>query len=133
MQENSLRISVHAKSHNTMYGIINLEDTTDVTLLGVITHNTNPHRPTFLIMVWRLKEKRTERLKLNLLINKIGCFMQLSIVIILLFQILQEWYHLFYLSIYQTYVMITYSWIQNIMIGYVFLIKLIVVVLIFLT
>ena len=39
VQKDLHKISVHAKSHNTMYGIVNLEDTTDITLLGVITHN----------------------------------------------------------------------------------------------
>ena len=43
VQEDLHIISVHAKSHNTMYGIANLEDTTDVTLSGVIVHDTNPH------------------------------------------------------------------------------------------
>ena len=43
VQEDWHTIYVHAKSHDTMYKIVNLEDTTDVTPSGVITHNTNPH------------------------------------------------------------------------------------------
>ena len=51
VQEDLHKISMRAKSHNTMYGIVNLEDITDVTLLDVVIHNTNPHIPTFLIML----------------------------------------------------------------------------------
>ena len=119
----SLKISLHARNHDKTFGIINQEDTTDVTLSGVVTHDTNPPWPIFRIMIWRLKGERTERLKLHLFVDEIECFMQLSIVTILLFGILKKCYHLFYLSMNQTYVMITYSWIQNIMIDYVFLIK----------
>ena len=43
VQEDLYLFSMHAKSHNTMYVIVNLEDITDVTPLGVIPHNINPH------------------------------------------------------------------------------------------
>ena len=82
-QKDLHKISVHAKSHNIMYGIINLEDITDITLLDVVTHIKNPHLPTFHIMVWRLR--REKKLKLYLLVNEIEFFRQSSIVIILLF------------------------------------------------
>ena len=55
LQEDFHIISVQWKCHDTMYRIVNLEDTTDFTLLGVITHNTNPHWPTLHNLVWRLK------------------------------------------------------------------------------
>ena len=42
VQENSHTISLHVKSHDTMYEIVNLEDTTDVTFSGVVTHDINP-------------------------------------------------------------------------------------------
>ena len=80
VQEDLHKISVHEKSHNTMYRIRNLEDTTNFTLSDIIMHDTNPHWPTFYIMVWRLKRERTGRLKLHLLINKIGYFMFLIFV-----------------------------------------------------
>ena len=40
-----------------MYKILNLEDTTDVKLSGVINHDRNPHRPTFHIPHYGLKVK----------------------------------------------------------------------------
>ena len=43
VQEDLHTIYVHAKSHNTMYKIVNLEDITALTPLGVIKHHTNPH------------------------------------------------------------------------------------------
>ena len=43
VQEDLLKTFLHAKSHNTMYGIVNLKDTTEVTFSGVVSHNTNPH------------------------------------------------------------------------------------------
>ena len=46
-----LKIFGHTRSHNIMYGIVNLEDTTDVTLSGVVDQNTNPHQPTFYLML----------------------------------------------------------------------------------
>ena len=63
----------------------------------------------------KVKGRKNKRLKLYLLVDKIECFTKLSIVRILLFGILQVQYNLFYLSMNQTCVMITYSWIQNIM------------------
>ena len=51
VQEDSHKISVHVRNHNTMYETVNLEDTTDVTLSSVVGHNTNPFLPTFHIMV----------------------------------------------------------------------------------
>ena len=47
VQEDSHNISVHAENHDTMYGVVNLEDTTEVTLVGVVIHDTNPFQPTF--------------------------------------------------------------------------------------
>ena len=72
-----LKISGHAKSHYITYIILNQEDTTNVTLSGVVNHTKNPSRSKFQIIVWRLKGERTERLKLRLLIDKIKCFMLL--------------------------------------------------------
>ena len=95
-----------------MCRIVNQENTTDVTLSGAINHNTNQTWPTFHIMVWRLKLEKTERLKLNIHVDKIKCFMLLIIIKILLFGILQEWNYLFYLLMNQTYVMVTYSLIM---------------------
>ena len=43
VQENSYTFSVHVRSYDTMYVIINLEGITDVPPSGAITHNTNPH------------------------------------------------------------------------------------------
>ena len=108
-----LEISVYTRSHDTTYRIVNQEDTIEVTLSGVITHNTNPPQPTFHVMVWRLKGGRTGKLKLHLLVDRIECFMLLIFVKIFLFVDLQEWNRLFYLSMNQTYVMIIYSWIQD--------------------
>ena len=73
----------------------------------------------------KVKGATTEKLNPHLLVKEIECFMQLSIITILFFGILQEWYHLFYLSMNQSYGMITYSWTQNIMIEHMSLIKLI--------
>ena len=44
-------ISVHAKSQDTMYKILNLEDITDATPLDVVTQDTESHLPTFHIIV----------------------------------------------------------------------------------
>ena len=74
VQEDSHTISVHAKSHATMYKIVNLEDTTDVTLSGVVIHDTNPFQPTFHILILWLKERRAIILKFLLLVYEIGCF-----------------------------------------------------------
>ena len=57
-QEDLHKISVHAKSHNIMYQIVNLEDITNATPLDVATQDTDPHLPTFQILVWRLKQGR---------------------------------------------------------------------------
>ena len=73
-----------------MYGIVNLEDTTDVTFSGGITHNTKPTSTNILHYSLKIKRRKMERLKLHLFVDKIKCFMQLSIVRILLFGILQE-------------------------------------------
>ena len=43
MQEDLHTFSVHAKSHDIMYIIVNLEGITNVGSSGVISHNTNPH------------------------------------------------------------------------------------------
>ena len=51
VREDSLKISVHARIHDTTYGIVNPEDTTDVILSGVIIQDTNPFQPIFHIMV----------------------------------------------------------------------------------
>ena len=67
-----------------MYGIVNLEDTTNVTLSGVVIHNTNPFRPTFHTMIWWLKEEKAVVLKPLLLIDKVGCFVLSMIAKILL-------------------------------------------------
>ena len=42
VQEDLYTFSVHAKNYDKMYVIVNLEGITDVTLLGVVAHNTNP-------------------------------------------------------------------------------------------
>ena len=84
VQKDLPKISVHAKNHDTIYGIVNLEDTTNITLLGVVTHNANPFIPTFHIMVWWLKEERVVIIKLFLLVDKVGWFVLSIIVIILL-------------------------------------------------
>ena len=108
-----------------MYGIVNLEDIIDATPLDVVTQDIDPHLPTVHIMGWRLSRERKEILELHLLVNDIECSMQLCIIILFLFGITQECYHLFYLLINGTYVMITYSWTWNIIIDCVFLTKLI--------
>ena len=43
MQEDLYTFSVHVKSHNTMYVIVNLEGINDIGSSGVISYNTNPH------------------------------------------------------------------------------------------
>ena len=50
-QEDSHKIFVHAESQDTMYGIVNLEDTTNVKPLDVVTQDKNLHLSTFHIMV----------------------------------------------------------------------------------
>ena len=73
-----------------MYETVDLKDTTDVTLLSVIGHHTNPFLPIFHIIVWWLKEGRAVTLKLLLLIDKTGCFVLSIIVKILRFVDLQN-------------------------------------------
>ena len=126
-QENLLKIFWHTRSHNTTYGIVNLEDTTDVTLSGVVNQNKNPPQPhpTFYPMIWRLKGYRMERLSIHLLVDEMECFILLNNVKIFFFGNLQEVNLLFYFLMNLTHVMIVYSWIKNIMINYVFSIKLI--------
>ena len=46
-QEDLLKISMHTKCHNTMYGIADLEDITDTTPLHVVSQDIDPHIPTF--------------------------------------------------------------------------------------
>ena len=84
------KILVHARSHDSTYKIVNQEDTIDVTLSDIATHNTNSPQPTFHTMVYRLKGERTEKLTLHLLVDEIECFMLLTIVEILFFRFLQE-------------------------------------------
>ena len=43
VQEDSHTFSVHVRSHNIMYIIVNLEGITNITPSGAITHDTNPH------------------------------------------------------------------------------------------
>ena len=43
VQENLHTIFMHAKSHDTMYRIVNLKGITDFTPSGVIAHDTNSH------------------------------------------------------------------------------------------
>ena len=43
VQEDLHTFSVHVKSHNIMYIILNLEGITNVGSSGVISYNTNPH------------------------------------------------------------------------------------------
>ena len=50
-QEDLHKTFVHAETYDTMYGIVKLEDITNATLLVVVTHDTDPHLPTFHIMV----------------------------------------------------------------------------------
>ena len=95
---NFLKIFRHVRSHNTMYGTVNLEHTTDITLSGAVNQNTNLPQPIFHLMVLRLKEYRTERLNLYLHVDLIKYFMLLNIVKIFLFGNLQELNHLFCLS-----------------------------------
>ena len=107
-------LRVYKKSR---YNVRNQYRKTQFTSLsGVVIHNTNLPRPTFHIMLWRLREGRTEKLKLYLLVDRIECFVLLILVKILLFVGLQECNCLFYLLTNQTYIMINYSWIQNKMI-----------------
>ena len=80
VQEDWHTFSVHAKRHNTMYIIVNLEVITNITYLGFITHNANPHWLTFHIMIQKLKRERIEILKLHLLVNKNGWFVLLIFV-----------------------------------------------------
>ena len=126
-QEDLLKISVYTKSHNIMYKIVNLEDITNDTPLEIVTQDTDPHLPTFHIIVWMLKGEWKKILKLHLLVNNIEWSMQSSIITILLSRILQECYHLFYLLMNCPYVLITCSWIQNIILKYVYLTKLILI------
>ena len=80
----------------------------------------NPSQPPFNLMVWELKEWILERLNLHLLVDKIKCKM-------FPFGNLQELDQLFNLLMNQTHVIIVYSWIKNIMIDYIFSIKLILI------
>ena len=116
VQEDLHRISVHAKSHNTLYKFVNLEDTTNVTFSGVVTHNTNPFQPTFYIMVWWLKERRVAILKLLLLVDEIRCFLLLIFAKILLFVDLRNWSRPFCFLTNSTWVTITYPRIQDMII-----------------
>ena len=50
VREDFLKISVHARIHDTTYRIVNPEDITDIILSGVIIHDTNPFQPIFHIM-----------------------------------------------------------------------------------
>ena len=104
----SLKIFMHARSHDSTYRILNQEDTIDVTLSGVVNHNAKPLRLIFHILVWRLREGRTVKLKLLLLVDGIKCFVLLIFVKILLFVDLQKWNHRFCLLMNQTYGTITY-------------------------
>ena len=63
VQKNLHIFSVHAKSHDIMCIIVNLEGITDVTPWGIIIHDTNHHWPTFYIVVWSLMKKRKDRQK----------------------------------------------------------------------
>ena len=116
VQENLHTISMHAKSHNTMSEIENLEETTNVTLLGVVIHNTNRFQPTFHIMIWWLKEGRAIILKLLLLVDKIGCFVLTIFAKIFFFVELQNWSRPFYLSMDSTWITITCRQIQDMII-----------------
>ena len=114
-----LKISIHAKSHNTMYIIVNQKNIINVTLSGVVTQNTNPLWQTIHIIVRRLRERKTSRLKL--LLDGIKCFVLLIFVKIILFADLQKWNSRFCLSMNWTYVIITYCRIQNMLIVLVLL------------
>ena len=63
MQEDLHKISVHAKSHNIMYEIVNLEDTTNVTLSGVITHNAKPSLTNIPYYGLQVKERKNRKTK----------------------------------------------------------------------
>ena len=43
LQEDLHTFSVHVRSHDTMYIIVNLEGITNVGSSGVISYNINPH------------------------------------------------------------------------------------------
>ena len=91
-------------------------------------HCNSRYRPTSTNILYydlKVKGKKKEILKHHLLAKDIQCSMQSSIIIIFLFWVLQECYHLCYLLMNQTYVMITYLWTQNIIIDYVVLTKMI--------
>ena len=63
MREDSLIISVDVRIHNTTYGIVNLEDKTDVILSGVIIHDTNPFQSTFHYNNLMVKERKSGNTK----------------------------------------------------------------------
>ena len=48
---------MHAKSHNTMYGNVDLEDITNATSLDVVTQDTDPHLPSFQYYSLKIKGK----------------------------------------------------------------------------
>ena len=57
---------------------------------------------------FKVKERKKGNTKVYFLVDNIECSMQSIIVTIIISAILQEYYHLFYLSMNRTYVMITY-------------------------
>ena len=63
VQEDLHKISVHTKSHNTMYGIVNLEGITNVTPSGVITHDTNPPLTNISYYSLKIKKKKNGKTK----------------------------------------------------------------------
>ena len=63
VQEYLHQISVHVKSHNTIYVIVNLEGINDITSSGVIAQNTKPSLTNILYYVLKAKEKKNRKTK----------------------------------------------------------------------
>ena len=60
-------------------------------LSGVVNYDTKRHRPTFHILVWRLRERQMAKLKFLIVVGKFEWFVVLIYVKILLFVDLQKW------------------------------------------
>ena len=80
VQEDSHTFSVHVKSHDAMYIIVNLEGITDFGSSGVISYKTDPSLTNIPYCGLKIKKKIIERLKCYVLVNKIGCLMLLIFI-----------------------------------------------------
>ena len=87
--------------------------------------STSINIPSYGLKVKKIKNRKTKHPSPC---RKIGHFMLLNIVKIFLFGNLQELNHLFYLWTNHTHVMIVYSWIENIIVNYIFSIKLMILI-----